>query len=440
METRERIIKSSSRETICSPLQRWSQNLRRYPRIRTFLKFIAILGPGLITINAGNDSGGIATYSTVGAQFGMKMLWILFLITISLIVVQLMCARLGVFTAKGLADLIREQFGVRITTLVMLSFVIASLGTTTAEFAGIAAGFELFGISRYLSVPLAAAAIWWLVVRGSFRNVEHVFLAMTFVFFAYPISAILAKPDWAEVARGTFVPTLSLDHDYVFLAVTLIGTTITSYMQFFLQATIVEKGAPPEEYSLTKGDVIFSAIFGDLIAFFIIVATGTTLFPAGIHIESAEDAARALAPIAGPYAEALFAVGLVGASLLAAGVLPLATAYAVCEAFGFERGISHGFSEAPVFLGIYTGMIVIGAAIALIPGTPLISILILSQFLDGLLLPVLLVAIIALSNRRRVLGEHVNSPAFNLIAWATTIVLIFLSVLVMINTVFPHLF
>lgn len=439
METRERIVKTTSDKRQRNLFYRRTEKLRNDPRIRTLLKFIAVLGPGLITINAGNDSGGIATYSTVGAQFGMQMLWILFLITISLIVVQLMCARLGVYSGKGLADLIREQFGVRPAALVMLSFVIASLGTTTAEFAGIAAGLELFGISRYISVPLAAAAIWWLVVRGSFRNVERVFLAMTLVFFAYPISALLARPDWAQVARGTFIPTLSLDHQYIFLAVTLIGTTITSYMQFFLQATIVEKGAVPEEYNLTKFDVIFSAIFGDLIAFFIIVATATTLFPAGIRIESAEDAARALAPIAGPYAEILFAIGLVGASLLAAGVLPLATAYAVCEAFGFERGISHGFSEAPVFMGIYTGMIVIGAGIALIPGAPLISILILSQFLDGLLLPVLLVALIALSNRRRVLGNHINSRIFNLIAWATTIVLTLLSALVVMNTLFPKL-
>jgi Mn2+/Fe2+ NRAMP family transporter len=243
-----------------------------------------------------------------------------------------------------------------------------------------------------------------------------------------------------EVMRGTLIPTLSLDHDYVFLAVTLIGTTITSYMQFFLQATIVEKGVRPEEYNLTKADVVFSAIFGDLVAFFIIVATATTLFPAGIRVDSADDAARALAPIAGPYAELLFAVGLVGAALLAAGVLPLATAYAVCEAFGFERGISHGFSEAPVFLGIFSGMIAIGAVIPLIPGAPLINILIVSQFLDGLLLPILLVAIIALCNRRRVFGEHVNSPTFNFIAWATTIVLTLLSVLVVINTLFPTLF
>ncbi len=411
----------------------------RNPTIAAVLAFIAILGPGMITTNAGNDSGGIATYSTVGAEFGYSMLWILFLITISLIVVQLMCAKLGVFTGKGLADLIREQFGVRVTAIVMLSFVLASLGTTTAEFAGIAAGFELFGVSRYLTVPLAAIAIWWLVARGSFRSVERLFLAMTFVFFAYPLSAILAKPDWAAVARGTFIPTITLNREYIFLAVTLIGTTITSYMQFFLQATIVEKGVKPEEYALTRADVIFSAIFGDVIAFFIIVATGATLYPAGIHIESAEDAARAFAPIAGQYAESLFAIGLIGASLLAAGVLPLATAYAVCEAFGFERGISHGFREAPVFFTIFTGMIGIGAVIVLVPDAPLITILILSQFLDGLLLPILLVALIRLSNRKRVLGIQVNSPIFNTIAWATTIILTILSALVIVNLFFPSL-
>ncbi len=420
----------------------WQQQINQWvkhsPRLGTLIKFLAVMGPGLITANAGNDSGGIATYSAAGAQFGTRMLWILFLITISLVVVQLMVARLGVFTGKGLADLIREEFGVRVTTLVMLSFVIASLGTTTAEFAGIAASLELFGVSKYLSVPLAAVAIWWLVAQGSFKRVERVFLAMTFVFFAYPISALLAKPDWAEVARGTFVPTFSFEHDYLFMAITLIGTTITSYMQFFLQATITEKNVKPDEYKFTKADVIFSAVFADAIAFFIIVATATTLHPAGILVNSAADAAKALSPIAGPFAEELFAVGLMGASLLAAGVLPLSTAYALGEAFGFERGISHGFSEAPIFMGIYTGMIVFGAAIVLIPGAPLIEILLLSQFLDGLLLPIVLVAIIQLCNRPRLLGQHVSGRLFNLIAWTTTIVLTALSVLLAVETLFPH--
>jgi Mn2+/Fe2+ NRAMP family transporter len=322
----------------------------------------------------------------------------------------------------------------------MLSFVIASLGTTTAEFAGIAAGFELFGISKYISVPIAAFLVWWLVVRGSYRRVERVFLAMTLVFFAYPISAFLARPDWVQVARGTFIPTFSLDREYTFMAITLIGTTITSYMQFFFAATVVEKGITPAEYKFTVIDVIFSSIFADVVAFFIIVSTGATLFPAGIRVDSAADAALALAPFAGQYATVLFAIGFIGASLLAASVLPLATAYALGEAFGFERGISHGFDEAPVFLGIYTGMIIIGAAFVLLPSVPLVTILIISQFIDGMLLPILLIAIIILSNRKSVLGENVNSGLFNGVAWVTTIGIVFLSVLLLLDSIFPSLF
>lgn len=413
---------------------------RLRPYRRRIVLFFSIIGPGLITTNAGNDSGGIATYSSVGAQFGYSMLWILFVTTLSLIVVQLMCARLGIFTGKALADLIREQFGVKITMVVMVSFVIASLGTTAAEFAGIAAGFELFGVSKYISVPLAAVLVWWLVVRGSYKRVERVFLAMTLVFFAYPISAFLAKPDWAQVARGTFIPTFSLDREYTFMAITLIGTTITSYMQFFFAATVVEKGITPAEYRYTQVDVIFSSIFADVVAFFIVVCTGATLFPAGIRVDSAADAAKALVPFAGPYAEILFAIGFIGASLLAASVLPLATAYALGEAFGFERGISHGFDEAPIFLGIYTAMIVLGAAFVLLPGVPLVTILIVSQFMDGLLLPILLIAITVLSNRKSLLGEQVNSRWFNIVAWVTTIGIVVLSVLLVLDSIFPTLF
>lgn len=413
---------------------------KRNPRIKKILQFLVVMGPGLVAANAGNDSGGIATYSAVGAQFGMQMLWILFVVTFSLVIVQLMCARLGVYTHKGLADLIREQFGVKVSSIVMLSFIVASLGTTTAEFAGIAAGLELFGISKYLSVPISAIAIWWLVTRGSFKSVERVFLLMTFVFFAYPIAAILSHPNWNQVAMGTFIPTFSLDRNYLFMVITLIGTTITSYMQFFLQASIAEKGINEEEYQFTKFDVIFSAIFADAIAFFIIVATGASLHPRGIVVDSAQDAAQALAPIAGRYAEALFAFGFVGASLLAAGVLPLASAYALAEAFGFERGVSHRFSDAPIFNSIFMGMLGIGALVVLIPNVPLINILIVSQFIDGFLLPILLVAITKLCNRRELLGNHVNGPVFNLIAWTTTVVLTLLSILLIISMVLPNLF
>lgn len=399
----------------------WRKRLR-LPK-RGIWAFLAALGPGLITTNAGNDAGGIATYSAAGASFGLELLWILPAITVSLIVVQEACGRMGVVTGKGLAGLMRERFGVRWTALAIASFFVASLGTTASEFAGIAAAGELFGVSRYISAPLALGVVFCLVVGGTYRLVEKVFLAMTVVFFGYIVTAFLTTPDWTPVLAAAVTPTLRLDKEYMFMAITLIGTTITSYMQFFLQATEVEKGTPVRDLPYVRADVVISSIFANLVAFFIVVTTAQTLHPNDIKIDTAADAAKALVPIAGAFAEILFSVGLVGASLFGATVLPLATAYVVTEALGLERGIARDFKEAPAFMGIYTGTLFLGAGVALFPGMPLVDLMIVSQFIDGLQLPIILVFIAILSADRAVMGKHASGPALRLIQWTTAVVI-----------------
>lgn len=384
-------------------------------------RWLAILGPGLIAANAGNDAGGIATYATVGASYGYSLLWMIVVITFSLAVVQEMAARMGAVTGKGLSDLIREQFGVRWTAFAMLTILIANGGTIASEFAGIAAALELFGVSKYISVPVIAIVLWWLVVKGSYRRVERVFLLLTTAFFGYIISAFLAGPDWGQVIRHTLMPSFRLEAGYIYMFVATVGTTITPYMQLFQQSSVVEKGITVAEYPLERLDTLVGVLFSDLISFFIIVATGATLFVHGIQVQTAADAAQALAPLAGPYASALFAAGLFGASMLAAGVLPLATSFAICEAFGWESGVNHDFDEAPVFYSLFTGLIVLGALTTLIPGLPLFQVLVLVQVVNGVLLPVLLVFMMRLTNDRELMGDYVNGPLFNLVAWATTI-------------------
>ncbi len=406
----------------------------RLPRAG-ILAFLAALGPGLLTTNAGNDAGGIATYSVAGAQFGLDLLWVLPAITVSLIVVQEACARMGIVTGKGLAGLIREKFGVRWTAVAMVSFFIASLGTTASEFAGIGSAGELFGVSRYISVPVTFVLVFYLVVGGTYRMVEKVFLAMTVVFFGYVATAFVSTPDWAPVLRASVVPTLHADKGYLFMAITLIGTTITSYMQFFLQATEVEKGTGVRKLAFVRWDVIISSIFANLIAFFIVVTTAQTLHPHGIKIETAADAAKALVPFAGSWAEILFAVGLVGASLFGATVLPLATAYVVTEAFGLERGIARSFREAPAFMGIYTATLGLGVAIALIPHMPLVQLMVASQFVDGLQLPVILVFIAIMSADQGLLGAYVSGPVLRAVQWATAGILSAMSLALVVMTV-----
>jgi Mn2+/Fe2+ NRAMP family transporter len=400
-----------------------------------FFTYLAVLGPGIIAANAGNEASGIATYSTVGAGYGYSLLWAFIPMTISLIVAQEMSVRMGVVTGKGLADLIREQFGVRWTALVMLALLIANSGIIIAEFVGIAQASELFGIPRFLTVPLTGALIWWLVVKGSQKRVERVFLLMSLVFFGYVISAILAKPDWSEVATEFVRPSFHLDTGYLFTMTALIGTTITPFMQVFVQSSVVEKGMDEEDLSLVRADAIVGTIFACLIAAFIVIATAATLHKNGItELDSAATAAASLGPFAGNYAKYLFAIGLFGASMLAMGVLPLATAYSLSEALGFEKGLSRSFREAPIFLGIFSTLIVLGMIVALIPNIPQIRLLLLTQAINGMLLPVLLIAIVRLSSNREIMGDYANNLPFKIFAWFITVLVSTLSLLLIGKT------
>ena len=399
-------------------------------RKRRLLQLLAVVGPGLVAANAGNDAGGIATYSAAGASYGYELLWAMLLITFGVAIVQEMAARMGAVTGKGLADLIRENFGVRWTLVAMASFLVANTFTVIADFAGVGASLGLFGIPKYLSVPLFAFLIWYLVVRGSYTVVERVFIAMSLVFLSYIAAALLARPDWAQVSHG-FVPRLHPGTAYLLMLVGLIGTTISPYMQLFIQSAVAEKGITMEEYPLERLDVYMGSAFACGIAFFIIIATGAALHPHHIAVDSAEHAAQALAPLAGRHAEVLFAIGLFGASMLATGVLPLATAYAVTEAIGFERGVSHTFEEAPVFLGLFTALIVFAVAVTLIPGVNPIELMVYSQVVQGILLPIILFFILRLVNDRDLMGKYTNSWRFNLAAWTTTAIVSVLSFLLL---------
>jgi len=410
---------------------RLGRNLAEY----RFYAYLAILGPGIIAANSGNEASGIATYSTAGADYGYTLLWSFIPMTICFIVAQEMCVRMGVVTGQGLADLIREQFGVRWTALVMLALLIANSGIIVAEFVGIAQASELFGISRYISVPLTALVIWWLVVKGTPKRVEQVFLLMSLVFLTYILAGFMAKPDWAKVGKEFFSPTFNLDSGYLFTVVALIGTTITPFMQIYVQSSVVEKGTQKEDLGLARTDAIIGVLFANLIAAFIVIATAATLHVEGIHLHDAADAARALAPVVGPYAKYLFGVGLFGAAMLAMGVLPLATAYSLSEALGFEKGLSRSFREAPIFLGIFTTLVVIGAFVALIPGIPQIQLLVLTQCINGLLLPVLLIAIVLLANNEEIMGQYKNTLWFNVLAWTITAVVSVLSLLLIGKTI-----
>jgi NRAMP (natural resistance-associated macrophage protein)-like metal ion transporter len=417
-------------------VSRVRRTVERRPRVFIFL---AVLGPGVITACAGNDAGGIATFASVGADYGYRLLWILIPLTFSLGIVQEMCARMGAVTGKGLSDLIRERFGVRWTAFVMLALLIANGGVTVSEFVGIAAAMELFGIARYISVPIAAFAIWWLVVKGSYQRVERVFLAMSLVFLAYVVSAFLAHPPWATVARELVHPHFDLTPSFLFTFVAVVGTTISPYMQIFIQSSVVEKGVRVEDYRMMRADVWTGTVFAILVVFFIVVSTAATLNVHGEHVDSAQQAARALRPLAGAYAETLFAIGLFGASMLAAGVLPLATAYSISEAFGFEKGVSSSFREAPIFLGVFTFLVAVGAFIAMMPGLPLIRVLIVTQVINGMLLPVILIAILKLVNNRELMGAHVNGRLYNVGAWLTAFVVSALSILLIVVTLFPNI-
>jgi NRAMP (natural resistance-associated macrophage protein)-like metal ion transporter len=421
-----------------------ASGLRRTLRSRRtqLILFLGILGPGLITSNADNDAGGIFTYAQTGAKYGYDLIWLLAITTLALAVVQEFNARLGVVSGKGLADLIREKFGVRITVLAMFLLLVANIATTIAEFAGIALAGEAFGISRYFTVPLAAIVVWGLVLRGSYAVVEKVFLGLSLIYFTYVLSGLLVHPDWAQVVSHTFHPQAAVNSAYLLLAVAIVGTTITPWMQFYLQASVVDKGLREDELQYERADVFIGTLVTDVIAFFIIVATAVTLHQTGhTNIADAKDAAQALAPLAGEFAKVLFVAGLVGASLLAASVLPLSTAYAVSEAFGWERGVGRKLREAPAFFIIFTGLILIGALAILIPGLPLTTVTILSQDVDGLILPAILIFMLILVNDKRVMGKYANGWFANVVGGVTIGGVILLSVLLLLSTIpgFPLL-
>lgn len=398
---------------------------------------VSIVGPGIITANIDNDAGGIATYSMAGAHFGYALLWTLIPATVALVVVQEMAARMGVVTGKGLADLIRENFGATTTLWLMLGLFLTDLGNTAAEFAGWAASMELFGITKYLSVPLGALFVWVLVVKGTYRTFERVFLVICLVYLTYAVAAFMAKPHWGEVVRQTVLPSLRFDAAYLSMTIGLVGTTITPWMQFYLQASIVEKGVSPQHYWASRIDVIVGSFMTDIVALFIMVACGATLFPAGIRITSAEQAAMALSPLAGQYASWLFALGLANASLFSACILPLAAAYYICEAMGWEAGVDRTLREAPQFMGLYTAFIVIGSLIVLTPAAPLISIMWVSQVVNGIVLPFVLIFMLKLINKTELMKGFTNSRVQNGIAWSTTIVMIALTVGLIVSAVRP---
>ncbi len=400
-----------------------------------FIFFLGIIGPGIITANVDNDAGGIATYSLAGAHFGYSLLWSLLPITLLLIMVQEMVARMGVVTGKGLSDLIREEFGVRTTMILMLALLITNLGNTMAEFAGLAASLEIFGVNKYLSVPIGAFLVWWLVVKSSYRSVEKIFLVACGIYTSYIISGFMAKPDWTRVFSETVLPTFHWDRNYLLMVVGIIGTTIAPWMQFYQQSAVVEKGIPIEGYRLARWDVIVGCLFAVVVAFFIVISCGATLHVNRIEIQTAEDAARALAPLAGKYASRLFALGLANASLFAASILPLSTAFYICEALGWEAGVNKTFKEAPQFMWLYSGMVVLGGATILIPNIPLILIMLLSQVLNGILLPFILIYILILINKKKLMGNYVNGRFFNLVSWGAVGILIMITLLLIWATV-----
>ncbi len=414
------------------------RGLRRPPT--GILRWLAILGPGLIATSAGNDAGGIATYSQAGAKFGYDLIWVMVILTVSFAVVQEMCARLGAATGRGLLDLIRERFGIAWALFAVSVVLIANGGVTVSEFVGIGAAMELMGVSKYIAIPLGALLIWYLVIFGTYGKVEKILLLMTLVFFAYPVAAFMARPDWGEVARGAFVPTFRADPAYIFIIVGLLGTTITPYIQIFQQSSLVEKGVARRHYGPERIDAYVGAIFSNLMSVSMIIATAATLYVVGQRdISSAADAARALEPVVGSAAKILFGIGLLGATLLAGAVLPLATAYAVSEAIGAPKGVNLDFRRGKVFFSLFTALIVVGATLALIPNVPVMQLLVGVQVLNGILLPIILVFILLLINDKRLTGDLKNTRRNNVLA-VSTLILITTAVVVMLGTQLLELF
>ncbi len=405
---------------------------------RRLALLLAVVGPGFITSNVDNDAGGISTYSVAGAHYGYLLLWSLIPMTIALYVTEEMCARLGVVTGKGLSDLIREEYGFRPTFFVMMAGFLVDLGNVVAEFAGVAAAMEIFRVSKYIAVPIAALLVWIVVLRGTYRQVEKIFLVACVFYAAYLVSAVLAKPDWLLAGKSLIIPHAQFNAGYLLMLTALVGTTIAPWQFFYLQAGFVEKRVGPRQYPQARFDVLFGSISCMVIVFFIMVCTAATLHASGhTTIADAADAAKALVPLAGKWAGLLFAFGLLNASLFAASILPLSTAHMICEGLGFEAGIDHKFSEAPIFYWLYTVLIVVGAGLILIPGAPLLKILVFSQVANGIWLPIVLIFIVLLANRRDLMGDRVNSPTFNGIAWVTSLAMIALTLILVYAALFP---
>ena len=399
------------------------------------LLVLAALGPGIVTAMAGNDAGGISTYSTVGAQFGFATLWVIPIMCVLLVVVEMTASKMGAVSGKGFAALIRERFGIRLTALAMMALLIGNVATTFSEFAGIASGMEMFGITKYLSVPVAAIAVWLLVVGGSYKRVEKVFLILSLVFLTYVVAAFMAEPNWADTMVATFTPQIVQQQSFFSLIISMIGTTIAPWMIFFEQSNVVEKGVTPKDLFSQKVDVVSGTIAACLVAWFIIVTTGSVLYPQGIMIDSAADAARALAPIAGDHAEALFAVGLTAASFLAACVLPLTTSFVICEAFGWEAGVSFTWHEAPIFKSILTFVIAFSAVIVLVPNINLMGVMLTAQFMNGLVLPVLLVFMAIIASDKRIMGEYRSGKVTSILIWLTVAIVTILTVVLLVMQV-----
>jgi NRAMP (natural resistance-associated macrophage protein)-like metal ion transporter len=402
---------------------------------RTVGLFFILMGPGIITSNVDNDAGGITTYSLAGAEFGLKLIWSLIPIMIALIVIQEMCARMGVVTGKGLSDLIREKFGAKITFYLMIGMFLTNMGNVISEFAGVAAGMEVFGVNKFISVPISAFLVWWMVVKGTYKFVEKAFLVACVFYISYVVTGVIVKPNWGHVFNQFLHPHLSLNPSEMTMVIGLVGTTIAPWMQFYLQASIVEKGVKIEDYKFARFDVVMGSVVVHIIAFFIILVCAETLFRSGLRIETAKDVALSLKPLAGKYCTYLFAFGLVNASLFAASILPLSTTYLICEGLGWEVGIDKKFEEAPQFYGFYSLMIFLGAGVILYPDLPLILIMYFSQVINGMVLPFVIIFMLLLINDKKLMGEHTNGPLFNAVAWITSVVMIGFTILLLIRTI-----
>lgn len=400
------------------------------------LVFLSVIGPGIITGSVDNDAGGITTYSVAGAEYGYHLLWTLFPAFIVLLVVQEMNARMGIVTGKGLADLIRENFGVKITFFIFLGLLVADIGNTTTEFAGVAGSMQIFGVNKYISVPISAIMVWLFVVKGNYRSAEKLFLVFSVFLFSYVVSALMAKPDWTHIGQAIAKPEIQIDTKYIGMVIGMVGTTIAPWMQFYMQSAVIEKGIKIDEYKYAIWDVVLGCIATIVVAFFIIVACGATLHAKGIIINDAADAAEALRPLAGAFASQLFAFGLFIASIFAATILPLATAFYICEAFGFEAGIDKKMKEAPEFYAFFTAIIIISALIILIPNAPLIPITIWSQIINGILLPVVLISMMIIVNKEEIMGIYTNTKTKNLIGWTTIVILLVLTTILTVEPLF----